>query len=136
MTSGQTHADHVLDMFKGTTFQYTSLYISLHKGDPAATGANEHTWSKYARLKIVSATWSAITGTAGTNRRVEATTLTYSTVGTTVAGQTAIYVGVWHHLTRTTASNFIVGGALTASVVLGAGVVPSFATGAMDIEQD
>lgn len=137
MASGQTHADNVLNMFKGTTNQYTSVYISLHTGSPAATGANECTWSKYARQKVVSANWSAITGTAGSNRRIEnASTITYSTVGTTTCGETAIYLGVWNHATYTSASHFLVGGALNTSVVLNSNVVPSFIANACDIEQD
>ena len=138
MASGQTHADNVLNQFRGTTNQYTSVYISLHTGDPAATGANEMTWSKYARQRVESARWGAPTGTAGSNRRTQCvSTLTFSTVGTTTEGQKAIYLGVWNHLTQTSATtNFLAGGALNTSVTLNSNVVPSFVANACDIEQD
>lgn len=122
-------------MWRGTsTFTFTTVWISLHSGDPGVTGASEHTWSNYKRKKVPAARWSTITGTAGTDRRVQnASTLTFSTVGTTTFGQKAIYGGVW---TASAGGSFLVGGALTTSVTLSAGVTPSFATNAFDIEQD
>jgi hypothetical protein len=108
--------------------------VSLHTTNPAAVGTGEHTWSNYARKKIPAARWGAITGTAGSDRRVQnASTITFSTVGATTFGQKAVYAGIW---TAAAAGSFIVGGPLTASVTLSAGVKPSFATNAFDVEQD
>lgn len=137
MASGTKHADAILKTFRNNTAMAvygTSLWVSLHNGAPAATGANEMTWSNYKRQKLKAANWGTVTGTAGSNRRIQMkSTITFSTVGTTTAGQKAIGVGVW---TASAAGSFIVGGTLNTSITLSAGTVPSFGASALDIEQD
>ena len=136
MASGTFYADGILETFKGTTAfsARTSVWVSLHTAAPGGTGANEATWSKYARKKLTKGNWGAVTGTVAVNRRIQyKSTITFSTVGTTTAGETMQAVGIWN---AASGGSFLVGGSLNTSIALAAGSVPSFSASALDIQQD
>jgi uncharacterized membrane protein len=111
----------------------TSLYISLHTGDPGEAGdqqTSEATYTGYARVGVLRASgaggWTVVSGgvdnasaigfavcTAGSN------TITDFAVGTLSSG-----VG-----------KILYYGSLTAPLAVSAGITPSFAVGALDITE-
>lgn len=135
MAFSQYLADKILTWVKGTTFPtaLSTVYISLHSGDPGTAGANNN----------VQAT---ITGSAN---RTSVTTSTFSTVGsapgggfqitnnnavqitTNAAGSaTVTYFGVWDAVTG---GNFLASGQLTTSVDVVGGDTVQFNAGALAI---
>lgn len=77
-------------------------YISLHTGDPGATGANEVSGGSYARVQVA---FNAAAAKSAKNTSSAAFTVASSTVIT--------YVGVWDAVST---GNFIIGGALSESI--------------------
>lgn len=135
MAFSQYLADKILIWIKGTTFPtaLSTVYISLHSGDPGTAGSNNNVQS-------------TITGSAN---RTSVTTSTFSTVGsapgggfqitnsnsvqiTTNAsgGATVTYFGVWDAVTG---GNFLASGQLTTSVDVVAGDTVQFNAGALAI---
>lgn len=91
-------------------------YVSLHTGDPGTTGASECTGGSYAR-QSASGKFGAATGGQKQNSGAIAF------AGMPAA--TVTHFGVWDAVSG---GNFIWGGALSASKVVGAGDTVNFAT--------
>lgn len=100
-------------------------YVSLHGADPGETGANEITGGSYARQ---SGAFGAAAAGAVSN--------TASVSFTDMPADTITHVGIWIHLTATATTNFIWGGALTASKVVNAGDTFIIQTGDLDVTLD
>src|SRR3990167_892678 len=69
----------------------TSIYLSLHDGDPALTGANDVSGGSYARLQVTAWDAPALRAIANTNDE------TFTTLTTDLG--TATYLGVFDALT-------------------------------------
>ncbi len=108
-------------VFNADALTVTTVYVSLHTGDPGTTGASESTGGAgpYARLAgsfTVAAAKSLSNDAALTFNGMPASTITH--------------VGLWDALA---AGNFLAGGALTTSRALAAGATGQFAIGALVI---
>ena len=106
----------------------TTVYVSLHTGDPAQTGANEVSGGSYARVAVATGTaqWTApaASGTQQTSHNVN--TITFP--APTGTWGTISYFGIWD---AATAGNYLGGGALTANIApLNGDSAPSFAAAA------
>jgi hypothetical protein len=109
-----------------------SLYVSLHTANPDETGSqttSETAYTNYARVAVArsGAGWT-ISGANCSNTAtvafaacgVTGATLTHFGIGTDAAG----------------AGTLLFKGALDASLVVSAGITPSFAAGALDVNAD
>lgn len=114
------------------TSPLTSLYVSLHTGDPGEAGdqtTNEATYGSYARVAVArtSGGWTI------TNNQVENTDVISFPQAT--SGSENIT-----HFAVGTASNgagsIIMYGALTSSLAVSTGITPSFAAGALTATLD
>jgi hypothetical protein len=121
-------------IFRGTALPnaITTLYISLHTGDPGADGqsGNEVSGGSYARVSVAQGTtnWGAAT-TANPSVIANAVAFTFPTA--TANWGTVTYFGIWQSSSGTATTNFIGGQALTASQVVNSGNTASFAIGAL-----
>lgn len=115
-----------------TTSPATSLYVSLHTGDPGEAGSqttNECAYGSYARVGVLrsGAGWT-VTGNAVENAALVqfpsctsgSETATHFAVGTDSSG----------------AGQILYSGALSASLAISSGIQPQFAAGAIDISED
>ena len=114
--------------FTGTTFPtaLTSVWVSLHTGDPADTGANEVTGGNYARIAVANAGWTKTIAspTAGIASATTTAEIVFpASPATTTWSGTVTHVGIW---SASTAGNFLYGGALTASRIVAVGDVFKF----------
>jgi len=100
-------------------------YIALHDGDPGETGANEVTGGAYARQ--AGAFGAATAGAVSNTATIDFTGMPAATV---------THVGVWDSSTATATTNFVWGGALTASRVVGAGATFRIVIGNLDVTLD
>ena len=116
-----------------TTAPLTNLYVSLHTADPGEAGdqtASEATYTGYARVAVArtSGGWAVSTNTADNVAAI--------TFGACTAGSNTIT----HFAVGTTATpsagKILYSGALTASLVVSAGITPQFAIGALDCTED
>jgi len=131
-----------------------NLYVSLHTADPAQTGANEVTtaagsgWVGYARVTAAAGTAGTAAGavfggggvagaapTGTTTRSISnSAALTFPASGGTSGSVTVTHFGLWD---AATGGNWIRGGALSASQVIGANASgPSYAVGSVVISQN
>ena len=103
--------DKLLDHFlKGTAYTApTNIYVSLHTADPGTTGANEAAGGSYARQIGTSAFAAASAGSKASNAVIEFAGMPAATL---------THVGVWD---ASSAGNFLVGGALSASKTTNSG---------------
>ncbi len=106
-----------------------SFYISLHTADPGETGdqtTSETAYTNYVRIAIArsGAGWTVTADTA-----VNAATAAFATCGATGATVTHFGIGT----ASSGAGVLIYKGALTSSLVVGSGVTPTFAAGAMSV---
>jgi hypothetical protein len=104
------------DILRGVDFANpTTIYISLHTGDPGLNGANEvgtGAWPSYAR-KDAAGGGAIATGWAAAASKATANALDVDFGANDGAGTvTVTHFGVWDH---PTAGNFLFGDALTAS---------------------
>jgi len=110
----------------------TTLYISLHTGDPGPDGqtANEVSGNAYARVAVTSNTtnWGAAT-TADPSVIANLTAVTFPQA--TGSWGTVTHFGIWNHITNTAAANFVGATALTASQAIANTNTASFAAGAL-----
>jgi hypothetical protein len=110
----------------------TSLYLSLHTGDPGEGGdqtSSEANYTSYARVAVArnSGGWT-VSGNEATNAALVqfpqctggSNTITYVAVGTASSG----------------AGKLLYSGALSASLSVSSGIQPQFAAGALDITED
>jgi hypothetical protein len=112
--------DHCLDNAAFTS--PTNVYISLHTGDPGETGANECTGGSYARQ-----TGSFAAASSGTSASDAAFTFT------SMPGCTVTHIGIWD---ASSGGNFLFGGSLTASKVVGSGDTFEIASGDLTVTLD
>ena len=117
-----------------TTTPTTSLYVSLHTGDPGEAGTqatSECTYGSYARVAADrTAGGTAWTVTGNTADNTAALTFPEATSGS----ETATYVGIGDTISG--AGNLLFYGLLTASLAITTGVEPEFAAGTLDVTMD
>jgi hypothetical protein len=102
-------------IFNATAYSETTAYVSLHTADPGATGASECTGGSYARQAAPAVASSS--GTYTSNANIDFTSMPACTV---------THAGIWD---AATVGNFLLGGALAASKVVGAGDTFRIASG-------
>jgi hypothetical protein len=118
--------DHLL---RGIAFTPPStLYISLHTGDPGEAGANELSAGGYARHTYTSGTtkWSNVSGTSKNS------VLITFPVSTSSWG-TITHFGIWD---AATGGNLLFSGALTNSRAVSLGDTVSFPVDFLNIDFD
>lgn len=123
--------------FTGTTFPtaLTTVYVSLHTGDPADTGANEVVVgaTNYARIAVANAAWTKTTGgTASATNNADITFPATGTVTWSAGGSGITHVGIWDSAIGGT-NNFLYGGALSSAKVVASGDVFKFTAGNLTI---
>ena len=101
---------------------YSAWWVSLHTADPGETGANEVSGGSYARQTI---TFNAAASGLVDNVAQEDFT--------SMPAVTVTHIGVWD---SATVGEFIAGGALDASKVVGSGDTVRLAAGDLDITLD
>ena len=117
---GTGAANSILDkILRNADFTYTTVYVSLHDGDPGATGANEVSGGSYARQL---AAFDAAAAKLSDNPDVEDFT--------SMPAVTVTYIGVWDSLTT---GVFIIGGILDSSKTVGSGDTVRLGAGDLDI---
>jgi len=100
----------------------TAIWLSLHTADPGTTGASEASDGTYARVNVT-ASFSTASGAACTNDvAIEFAALT--------TGGTYTHYGLW---SAVTAGTFYHGGDISPDKAVGAGEIPRFAIGDLDI---
>lgn len=105
----------VLDkILRGVDFTITTVYVSLHNGDPGADGSNELTGGSYARQQVNHAGWNAA---AVATEGSECTTISDLTFSNLLAN-TITHVGIWDALSG---GNFLQGGETIQDTVIGGG---------------
>jgi len=108
-----------------------SLYVSLHTSSPGEAGVqttNEAAYTGYARVAVArsGAGWTVSGGVADNTAVV--------TFGTHVSGtETITHAGIGSSSTGT--GLLLYYGPLTASLVMSAGVIPSFAIGDLNVQE-
>jgi hypothetical protein len=103
-------ANKILDkVLRDAAFTGGALHVALHTADPGDTGASEVTGGSYARVA------------ATTNWAVAATKHADNSAQFEFAGMPAVTVTHASLWDAATAGNFVWGGALSASKVVGAG---------------
>lgn len=135
MAFSQYLADKILIWIKGTTFPsaLSTVYISLHSGDPGTAGSNNNVQSTITgsanRTAVTTSTFSTVGSASGggfqitNNNSVQITT-------NAAGGATVTYFGVWDAVTG---GNFLASGQLTTSVDVVAGDTVQFNAGALAI---
>lgn len=121
-------ANRIIDIMVngGAAPLLANTYVSLHTGDPGNTGANEATYTSYARVAVASGTAGFAVAATKTTDNENAITFPENT-GTL---QAVTHVGIWD---AASTGNFIIGGALSGSTDIGAGGIPEFAAGDLDL---
>lgn len=115
MAFGTAEANSIIDGYDG-------LWVSLHDGDPGATGANEIAGGSYARQQISLAA-------AANKQSVTDAILDFTGMPDTTASPIT-HVGLW---TLASGGAFVIGGALTASKVTNAGDTFRFEIGQLAV---
>lgn len=109
-----------------------SFYISLHTADPGEAGTqttSEATYTGYARVAVArSGAGFTISGNNASN--AAPVTFGLCTAGTS----TVTHFGIGSDVSG--AGNLFFSGALTASLAVSAGIMPSFAIGELDTNAD
>lgn len=109
-------------VFSNGSFAVTTVYVSLHTGDPGETGASEATGGSYARQ-------SAAFDAAASGATANSGTISF----TGMPAATITHVGCWDALTT---GNFLWGGALSASKATNSGDTFQIAAGDLDVTLD
>lgn len=113
------------------TSPLTSVYISLHTGDPGETGnqtTNECAYTSYARVAVARTTggWTVASGTCDNDAAI---TFPAATGGS----ETATYFAVGTAASST--GKILYSGALSASLAISSGITPEFAAGDLDVSE-
>jgi hypothetical protein len=123
MATGATRylREAILDaVFRGATMPTlpSSLYVSLHTGDPGETGANEVTATDYTRLALprTTADWSRSDDGLGLTFVANASAISFPSPSSNWG--TVTHVGIWD---ASTSGNLLWTGALAAGVEMNAG---------------
>jgi hypothetical protein len=111
-----------------------SLYIALHTADPGEAGnqsTSEATYTGYARVAVVrSGAGFTVSGNSVSNAAIV-------TFGACTAGSNTItHFSIGSQSSGSTAGDFLMSGALSASLAVSAGITPSFAIGALTATAD
>lgn len=115
--------DHLLKSSSWTA--PTALYVSLHSGDPGATGASELSGSgSYART-LATSSFAAASSAAAAND----VAIAFTASGGDFSAE-ATHFGVWD---ASTSGNFLFGGALSAGKTITDGDTATFAIGDLDV---
>jgi hypothetical protein len=124
MALGSATANSILDaLFNQTNWTApTAIYLSLHTADPGTTGASESNDGTYARINVT-ASFSAASSAACTNSAA----IEYAALTT---GGTFTHYGLW---SAVSAGTFYHGGDINPDKAVGAGEIPRFAIGELDI---
>lgn len=124
MAKSTTSANNTLDWQLGgaTPTRPTTRFISMHTGDPGATGASECSGSGYARQSL---TFNAASAKAATNASATTNTLSGALGPVT-------HFGIWD---ASTGGNFLYGGAVTTAQTFANGDVAAVAIGAITITE-
>lgn len=109
-------------ILRNTNFTVSAPYVSTHTAAPGDTGANESSGGSYARQ---SSTFSAASGGSTSNNA--------NLIWSNMPAGTLTHWGAWD---ASTGGNFLMGGALTASVALNAGDTFQFNSGNLTITAD
>lgn len=117
--------DHIFN--NATAPAVATPWVSLHGGDPGETGANEITAGTH--------TYARQSGAFG-NAAAGAVANTAALSWTDMPADTITHVGIWSSSTATASSNFVWGGALTASKVVNAGDTFQIGIGDLDVTLD
>lgn len=117
--------------FTGTTFPtaLTSVWVSLHTGDPGDTGANEVVVgaTNYARIQVANAGWTKNLSTpASATNTADIVFPSSGTVTWSAGGSGITHVGIWDAQIGVGTPNFLYGGALTTARVVASGDVFKF----------
>jgi type 1 fimbria pilin len=135
MAFSQYLADKILTWIKGTTFPtaLSTVYISLHSGDPGTAGANNNVQLTITgsanRTSVATSTFSTVGAATGGGFQV--TNNSSVQITTNAAGSaTVTYFGVWDAVTG---GNFLASGQLTTSVDVVGGDTVQFNAGALAI---
>lgn len=110
----------------------TSLYVSLHTGDPGESGdqtTNEATYGSYARVAVA----RSGSGWTVTNNQAENADLIQFPQCTS-GSNTITHVGVG--TASSGAGKLLYKGALSASLAVSSGIQPQFAAGALTVSED
>ena len=107
-----------------------NLYVSLHTGDPADTGANEIAGGSYARVAIAATSgWTAIADNGTVKQTANVAAINFPTA--TGNWGTITHAGLWD---ASTGGNFMDGGALDASLSISSGDIASLPAGALILQ--
>lgn len=135
MAFSQYLADKILIWIKGTTFPtaLSTVYISLHSGDPGTAGANNNVQLTITgsanRTSVATSTFSTVGAATGGGFQI--TNNSSVQITTNAAGSaTVTYFGVWDAVTG---GNFLASGQLTTSVDVVGGDTVQFNAGALAI---
>lgn len=114
-------ANKIIDkILRNTDFVHpTSVYVSLHEGDPGQTGANEVSGGGYNR-KLISFS-AAVAKTSANAADIEFPDMPTSTI---------THIGLW---SAASAGNFWWGGSLTVSKALTTGDTLKIPAGDLDV---
>ncbi len=127
MAFGTAYANAILDNLLRNDATpaviYASVFISLHTGDPGATGAAEAAYTSYARIEVTVGFSAAASKTTDNDAAI---TFPENTGGS----ETETHVGIWDSVS---VGAFLAGGALTASQLVPGGGIPEFAAGDLDV---
>lgn len=97
-----------LNTLRATAFSVTTVYASLHIGNPGITGANEVTGGSYARQAV---TFGAAASSAMSNSAA----LNFTGMPAVVAGTPMTHMGLWD---ASTAGNFLWAGPIGTQFIV------------------
>lgn len=137
MAFSQYLADRVLNWFKASAFPtaLSNVYISIHTGDPGASGTSSDVTvavtGSSSRTAVASSAFTSPGNASGGGREVTNTSVVQiTTSATNVATQTITHFGVWD---AATSGNFLASGVLTSPVGVQTGDTVQFNVGALAI---
>ena len=135
MAFSQYLADKILVWVKGSSFPtaLTTVYVSLHSGDPGTAGTNNNVQATVTgsanRTAITTSTFSTVGAAPGGGFQITNSNSVQMT--TNAAGSaTVTHFGVWDALTG---GNFLASGQLTSSVDVVGGDTVQFNASALAI---
>lgn len=125
------HRDDVLNTMRGTTLTAFAPYVSLHTGDPGATGANEVTGDTYARP--VATFGAPAAGAVGW--RIANSAAVEGVAVDSAANKTVTWAGIWDSATPG-AGTFRYRIPLATPRVVNAGLPWRFEIGDLTVEEE
>ena len=135
MAFSQYLADKILVWIKGASFPtaLSTVYISLHSGDPGTAGTNNNVQATVTgsanRTAITTSTFSTVGAASGGGFQITNSSSVQITTNAS-GGATVAWFGVWDAVTG---GNFLASGQLTSSVDVVSGDTVQFNSGALAI---